>query len=99
MAAGLQIFNSNGFVVFDSTYNTTRTLGSGETGGKAGALTDDRLVGWNVWVVITTHGAARNFTGVTAPIFSADGDTLSWEYKGGSWAGLKENNKFIYGVY
>ena len=99
MAQGLHIFNEDGLVIFDSTYNTTRMLGSGETGAQAGALTDDRLIGRNGWVIITTHGTATDYTGVTSPVFSVDGDTLSWEYKSGAYAGRKENNKFIYGVY
>ena len=41
VGAGLQIFNADGKVIFDSTYNTTRMLGRGETNGANGSVVDD----------------------------------------------------------
>lgn len=98
--AGLQIFNADGKVIFDSTYNTTRMLGRGETNGANGSLSDDRLIGRSVWVVITSHEILPSdyLGGVDSPVFTCNGSKLAWEY-GSSYNSMKKNNKFIYGVY
>lgn len=100
VGAGLQIFNADGKVIFDSTYNTTRMLGRGETNGTNGSLSDDRLIGRMVWVVITSHEILPpNYVGgVVSPVFTCNGSKLAWEYVN-SYNLMKKNNRFIYGVY
>lgn len=100
VGAGLQIFNADGKVIFDSTYNTTRMLGRGETNGTNGSLIDDRLIGHSVWVVITSHEIIPSdyLGGVDSPVFTCNGSKLAWEY-GSSYNSMKKNNRFIYGVY
>lgn len=99
MAAGMQIFDSMGSIIYDSTYDTTRMLGSGETNGKAGSLIDDRLSGMKVWVVLTSCPRPSNdYKGWVAPRFSAIENKLSWTYSDNN-LGEHRNNKFIYGVF
>lgn len=99
MTAGMQIFDSGGTTIYDSTYDTTRTLGRGETGGKAGSLTDDRLLNMRVWVVLTSCPKPSNdYRGWVAPKFSANGNRISWTYSSNN-LGEALNNKFIYGVF
>lgn len=99
MTAGMQIFDSGGATIYDSSYDTTRALGFGETGGKDGSLTDDRVLGMRVWVALTSCPKPSNdYKGWVAPTFSANGNIISWAYGGNNY-GEHLNNKFIYGVY
>lgn len=99
MKTGLEIFDEQGRIIYDSSVNTTTYLGSGQTNGISGSLQNDKLNGKKFWVVITSREIPSNkYKGWVAPVFSCSGNTLSWEYPGNN-LGEAKNNGFIYGVY
>lgn len=102
MAQGLQVFDADGNLVCDVTTRFTRILGSGRTGYADGSITDDKLKDGEVWAYVTGLHGKLNDTPPLPPIFSAQGNTLSWEFP---VFDETLNNKaigdfsFVYGIY
>lgn len=107
MPQGLQVWDSNGNLTFDSTVQTTYVLGAGTTGtGKTGSLYDERLIGYDnqFWVQITSTPKEERFQGWSTPTFSLSNGTLTWTHANITNSGIGGFTKigdrsFIYGVY
>lgn len=94
MAQGIQIFNSDGGLIFDLSNSTTYVLGSGQTGTSAGSLSDARIVAGRTWVV-TTSGSS----GCVNPIFTVSDGIISWTFSQVLVHGSVQNVTFMYGVW
>ena len=106
MAQGLQCWDAQGRLIFDSTVQTTYVLGTGNTNATNGSLYNAGLVGNEnrFWVQITSRPAEEEFIGVSIPVFSASNGHIIWTYpslRGEYIEGLTRiyNLSFIYGVY
>lgn len=97
MPHGLQCFDENGNIVVDVTDRLTKILGSFETHGRNGSITDDRLEGMDYWVVpeySTMPFEALGPNNWALPVVARVGNTLSWVYQARAVP-----LKFFYGVY
>lgn len=97
MPQGLQCFDEHGNIVVDVTDRLTKILGSFETHGRNGSITDDRLEGMDYWVVpeySTMPFEALGPNNWALPVVARVGNTLSWVYQARAVP-----LKFFYGAY
>lgn len=97
MPQGLQVFDENGNVVADMTSRSSKILGTVNTNGRNGSLTDNRLLDGNLWVAIEKIEP----TGIADVIgleVVANGSTLSWTHHRTSSVSFY-NFRFVYGIY
>ena len=113
MPSGLRVFDAQGNVLFDSSVNTTRIIGTVSSGTSSGSIVVPEFLsgqGWAVMGKINTD--ASKFNDVTLgnyPLVQIDGDTLSWTYgsydidvRFYAYLDLSQRNldvEIIYGVY
>ena len=86
MAAGLQCFDASGNICFDSDINTTRILGSLNTGTTNGSITVPEFATKKGWAAINyiatdTSGFGPLYMS-SLPQVSISGTTLSWSFGG-----------------
>lgn len=101
MPAGLQVWDANGNVVFDSTVKTTYVIGYANTGTSNGSLTDTNLVGRenSFWVCVVEVPEPSSFSkGIAIPDFTLADGVLSWTFSTGSFIEIQDI-RFMYGVY
>lgn len=86
MPAGLQCFDANGNLCFDSDSNTTRILGSINTGTNNGSITVPEFLTRKGWVAVNyivtdaSNFGPLYFSGL--PQINISGTTLSWVFNG-----------------
>lgn len=86
MAVGLQCFDASGKLNFDSNSNTTRILGSINTGTSNGSITVPEFLTRKGWAVInyivtdTSNYGPLYVSGL--PEITISGQTLSWIFNG-----------------
>lgn len=95
MPQGLQIWDANGNITFDSTVNTTYILGSGQTTSTNGSIDVPALANGTPWVLITGYTDNQSLTG-HYPYVTVSGTKIQWTYER-SGSNLQVN--FIYGWY
>lgn len=93
MAAGLQIFNESGKVIFDLANQTTFVYGTVNTNGTNGSVSDSRIDEHTWIMVIGTQDATT-----LIPNFTIEKGKISWENKS-MWYVHAGNVTFIYGAY
>lgn len=94
---GIQVFDESGQVIADMTSRTSKILGTVNTNGVNGSLTDNRLLDGNLWVAIEKMEP----TGIADVIgleVVANGSTLSWTHHRTSSVSFY-NFRFVYGIY
>lgn len=97
MPQGIQVFDESGQIIADMTSRTSKILGTVNTNGVNGSLTDNRLLDGNLWVSIEKMEP----TGIADVIgleVVANGSTLSWTHHRTSEVSFY-NFRFIYGIY
>ena len=97
MPQGIQVFDENGQIIADMTSRTSKILGTVNTNGRNGSLTDNRLLDGNLWVAIEKMEP----TGIADVIgleVVANGSTLSWTHHRTSSVSFY-NFRFVYGIY
>lgn len=102
MPAGLQCWDANGKVIYDSTVTTSIYCGTITINGTSGSITDDRLIGRNFWTSPISKTNLGDFDRVTSgflPQFSANGNKLSWDYSSVSSSSNRIKGVWAYGVY
>lgn len=113
MAQGLQIWDEYGNLIFDSSINTTRILGTFNTGTSNGSFTVTNSGGRKVWAVvnnITTNTTGYDeWTLLSRPKVYVDGTTIKWEMQSISITGTAKGYltptyqsvayDVLYGVY
>ncbi len=93
MPAGLQIRDENGFVIWDTSDYTCRTLGYVDAGTGAGSVTDDRFTTGTPWAfpvmsanVNASTGSSSGMVDVnfwaTAPAIAFSGNLMTWNRDG-----------------
>lgn len=93
MAAGLQIFNESGKVIFDLANQTSFVYGTVNTNGTNGSVSDSRIDEHTWIMVIGTQDATT-----LIPNFTIEKGKISWENKS-MWYVHAGNVTFIYGAY
>ena len=96
MPQGLQVFDENGNIVVDVTDRLTKILGSFETHGKDGSITDDRLEGMDYWVMLEFYRIGKTSFDYGWPLITRLGNTISWAYPETYQTWI--NRRYIYGV-
>ena len=98
MAQGLQIFNSKGNNIFDTTENTTYILGRARTGSSNGSLNVPALASGRPWILIvgSSDTSAQLYSAFAYPSFYISGTTIGWTF---SDMNVKISCDFIYGWY
>lgn len=106
MPQGLQVFDSNGVIVFDVTDRLSRVLGIITTTASNGSISDPGLLtGTPWWMIIDDWGGASDTYSLTTsvPLITASGSTLSWAPQPGLAPGYATMPirpvQLIYGVY
>lgn len=83
MPAGLQVFDANGRVVFDTNYRVSRILGIVQPGLGVSVYRDSRLLNGTPFAFYVFEGPTSAFTvwtatpQMTAPQFAFSGDTMT----------------------
>lgn len=97
MSQGLQVFDSSGNLMIDITNRLTRYIGIVDTGANSGQLTNDALVGGDLWISVIGMGAGtfNNSQPIEYPRIEKSGNTLTWSYS----TAYKIQLIFAYGVY
>ena len=85
MAAGLQVFNANGTLQFDTTNRLFRTLASVQSGVANGSVAIPSNPGGTVVAVVSP-----NSTDGKAPNITVSGSSVSWNFATG--AGARSNS-------
>ena len=83
VAAGLQCWNSYGEMTFDSTVNTTRVLGSFNTGTADGSKVISLNNGEKLWATVNYVIPTDNielYDLLRIPRVSVSGNTISWNF-------------------
>lgn len=85
MPAGLQIFDSKGNCVFDTTDYTFRTIGTGVTGTEDGALHDSRITEKTVVIPYSidaplTRVSVYDDMYTLTPNFNASDGSIAWTF-------------------
>lgn len=108
MPVGLQTFDENGEVNFDSSATTTKILGSFSTGTSNGSKTISVTDGYKLWAVLSGNEPISVSSGVMYyfPEITINGNTISWNFDAGSgwlgankFGGAKVSAKILYGEY
>jgi hypothetical protein len=88
---GFRVRDPSGNIVFDTTTNAARVLGSTTTGGADGSITVSNWTtqGTPWWIMIS-----EVIGGTALPTFSRSGNVLTWTYSGGTGV----NVSVLYGV-
>ena len=101
MKIGIEIRDENNNIILDTSDLTTIMLGTYTTGTEDGSYTDANIANRDVWVaVVSVNGTfdANHFP--CTPVFSVDGNTISWVFdNGGQTWGVVTGCTFLYGVY
>lgn len=103
MAQGLQIYNASGVLRFQSGDYLPRYLGSFQTGGYNGSITNAGLTdgsGTPFVIYYPLSGAYNNGfpAGWLNPVFTFSGATLSWAFDPSVSQGYGTNNMVLYGL-
>ncbi|RFU48026.1 hypothetical protein D0B32_10935 [Paraburkholderia sp. DHOC27] len=104
MSGGLQIFDQNGNTILDATYRVLRIIGSAQVfGGSPGSVTDSRLSQGCFVCFQGDKSAGEGYLnhGVIDPVFSVNGDVLSWTYpaQNGTTFNTYVEGILFYGAY
>lgn len=90
MAAGFQVWDANGNLIFDATYRVMRIVGNFVPvagSGASGIISADARLAQGCWVSFqpsTASGEGYLNRGVVSPRFSFSGGTLSYSYAAGN---------------
>ena len=96
---GIQIFDENGDIVVDMTSRTSKILGTINTDGKDGSLTDDRLLEGNLWAaVVKVEPTGSKIYNIVGLEIKSNGSELTWTHRNTRLSG-SYNFNFIYGIY
>lgn len=106
MGMGLEIYNANGVKTFASGDYLPRYLGSFQTGGSAGSISDGNLTdGTGTPFVLyfpivppSSYNAGFPASGWSNPIFTISGTTISWSFDSSVGPGNGNNCLVIYGL-
>ena len=82
MGAGLQVFGENGEAIATESDRLGKFLGTFDTLGTNGSITDVRLEGMRLWVAITRgiwHTGSSDYD-YAIPKIIRSGNTISWIY-------------------
>lgn len=93
MAAGLEIYDASGKLIFDLANKTSYVLGTGSTGSQNGSLNNSKITA-RTWVIVLSCPADGQ-----VPAFTATQGKLSWTFLGGTIAPSPKSVTFMYGVY
>lgn len=94
MAAGIQIFDDNGDLIFDLANRTTYVIGTGHTGTSNSSLSDSRVVAGRTWVAVTEATATA-----VIPYFTITDGSIAWSFVFNSSFNSIQDVTFMYGVY
>lgn len=87
---GLQTFDKDGNLMFDSFETTTKVLGSFSTGTSNGSKTIDVKDGYKLWAVLAGNDPIQIYDGVLYyfPEVTISDNTITWNFDAGSgWLG------------
>ncbi|WP_266156481.1 hypothetical protein [Dyella silvatica] len=98
MGAGLECYDANGALLFDTTYAPGRCVGSVDTNGSSGSINVPEFSMGKPFVVLSVTSSPiphRDANGnLHAPVkVSISGNTLSWKYAGD----MGGNTTIVYG--
>ena len=84
MPSGLQVWDANGRVLFDSNSNTTKIVGSVNTGTSGGSITVPEFTLGQGWAAVNKINTdTSNFDDLMLgnfPAIEINGNTLSWSF-------------------
>lgn len=82
MNVGLQINNANGQPLFDSTVNTTRVLGTFDTGTANGSKSIGVPEGLTLWAAVNyvNYRSIGSGNGASYPKIKVNGNVISWTF-------------------
>jgi hypothetical protein len=93
MAAGLEIYDASGKLIFDLANQTSYVMGTGNTGTQNGSLNDSKITA-KTWVIILSCPADGQI-----PYFTVTSGKISWQFLGGERVPSTKNVTFMYGAY
>ena len=94
MAAGLEIYDASGKLIFDLANRTGYVYGTAHTGTANGSISDSRVLAGRTWVVITSANS-----NAVIPYFTVSNGSIAWTFYNSTTLVSVQDVTFMYGVY